>query len=328
MKPVMRLYAILILFLLPGLTACSHGPLVQRKLAAAAVYVPTDTQKSLSNRFAPVFLIPDSPQSYDKIGRPAARYDNVGNEKIYIDTDHPAIYFCEKKFKTDTGEYTNLIYRIHFPGIPASLFPFHLGAGKNVGLMVVVTMDSRQRPVLVTTVHTCGCYLAMVPTSFLAKEALPDGWNRESRWVYGEILPGMVDYESKSQPRLLISIRPEVHRVADIRIVESHTLGNMPRVSMPLVAMESLDEIPINGGFTSFFYEQGLLKGYVKDAVKYWETILLSPISLDFFVGTDKAFKDSNETGKPFYTSLKPWNRSRSDMWCFDRFLKFWGWKL
>ncbi|MBI9089394.1 MAG: hypothetical protein JEZ12_09260 [Desulfobacterium sp.] len=328
MKPVIKGYAILILFLFLSPTACSHGPSIPKALTTAAVYVPTDLKRSRFHGFAPVFLIPDTPHSHDRIGRPSARYDSAGNEKIYIDTHHPAIYFSEKKFKTARREYTNLIYRIHFPGIPASLFPFYLGFGNNVGLMVIVTLDSRQRPVLVTTAHTCGCYLAMVPTSFLPKDALPKKWNTSSFGVYGETLPGMLDYESKSDPRLLISLRPDVHRVADMRMVDAHTLDDMTRVAMPVVSMATLAEIPINGGSTSFYYEKGILKGYVKGSVKYWETLFLSLISLDFFVGTDKAYKDSKETGKPFYTSLKPWNRSASDMWHFDRFLTFWGWKL
>ena len=212
--------------------------------------------------------------------------------------------------------------------ISASLFPFHLTAGYNVGLMVIVTIDSSQRPVLNTTVHTCGCYLVIFPTTFLPKVALSKKWNTVSQTIYGETLPGMVDYESKSKPRLFIYLRSAVHRVADIRIVESDTLAYFHTFSMPLVSMNTLDTIPINGMFTSLFYEKGVQKGHVKGAVKYWETIFLSLIRLDLFVGTDKAYKDSNETGNHFYTSLKPWNRSRSDMWHFDRFLKFWGWRL
>lgn len=328
MKLVLKLYTILILSVLLCLTACSHRTEIQKELKAPAVYVPTDTEESLSYTFAPVFLITDTTHSYNKIGSPSARYDTSGKEIISIDINHPAAYYCEKIFKTDSSEYTNLIYRIHFPKIPTSLFPFHLTAGKNVGLMVIVTIDSSQRPILITTVHTCGCYLAIVPTSFLPKDALPKKWNTASLTVYGETLPSMLDYESKSKPRLLIYLRSAVHRVADIRIVESDTLVDIHTVSMPLVSMNTLDTIPINGKFTSLFHEKGVRKGYVKGSVKYWETIFLSLISLDLFIGTDKAYKDSNETGKRFYTSLKPWNRSRSDMWHFDRFLKFWKWRL
>lgn len=328
MKSVIKLFIFLMLPVFLFLTACSHHPDIKTEMKAPAVYATTETKGSLSHTFAPVFLITDTTHSYDKIGSPSARYGAKGKEVIFIDINHPAAFNSEIRFRTDSSEYTNLIYRIHFPRIPASLFPFHLTAGKNVGLMVIVTIDSSQRPVLITTVHTCGCYLAIVPTTFLPKDALPKNWNTDSQSVYGETLPGMLDYKSISKPKLLVYLRSEVHRVADIRIVESDSLADIDTLSMPLVSMDTLDTIPLNGKFTSFFHQKGILKGYVKGSVKYWETILLSLISLDFFIGTDKAYKDSNETENHFYTSLKPWNRTRSDMWNFEKFLKFWGWRL
>jgi hypothetical protein len=89
-----------------------------------------------------------------------------------------------------------------------------------------------------------------------------------------------------------------------------------------------LEKIPLDGGYTSFYHRKGLLKGYVKGSVKPWESIFLSLLSLDFFVGTDKVYADHREFDNPFYTSLKPWNRSASDMWNFAAFLEFWGWRL
>ncbi|MEN8262496.1 MAG: hypothetical protein ABFR82_03450 [Nitrospirota bacterium] len=87
-------------------------------------------------------------------------------------------------------------------------------------------------------------------------------------------------------------------------------------------------KIPINGTTTSFYHEDGPLKGHVKDSVKIWESLFLGLISMDLYVGADKAYEDTGETGNPFYTSLKPWNRNASDMWHFRKFLEFWGWKL
>jgi hypothetical protein len=81
-------------------------------------------------------------------------------------------------------------------------------------------------------------------------------------------------------------------------------------------------------GFTSFYHQKGPLKGHVKGSVKFLESIFLSLPSLDFFVGTDKVYGNRQETGNPFYTSLKPWNRNASDMGNFARFLEFWGWRL
>ena len=89
-----------------------------------------------------------------------------------------------------------------------------------------------------------------------------------------------------------------------------------------------LEKISIDGRTTSFYHQQGLMKGYVKGSVKPLESIFLSLLSLDFFVGTDKVYADPQEYNNPFYTSLKPWNRNASDMWDFGKFLEFWGWQL
>ena len=95
-----------------------------------------------------------------------------------------------------------------------------------------------------------------------------------------------------------------------------------------LSACADHEKIPIDGRTTSFYHQKGLLKGYVKGSVKPLESIFLSLLSLDFFMGTDKVYADSQEYGNPFYTSLKPWNRKASNIWNFAAFLEFWGWQL
>jgi len=76
------------------------------------------------------------------------------------------------------------------------------------------------------------------------------------------------------------------------------------------------------------FYDTWPLRGHVKGAIKPWESLMLSLVSLDFYVGMDKEYGNTAESGNPFYTSLKPWNRQRSDMNNFAGFLQFHGWKL
>jgi len=141
-----------------------------------------------------------------------------------VDTDHPTIYYLKRQFATPKGRYTNLIYRVHFPKVPFSLIPFYLTAGNNVGLMVIITLDSAQKPVLVTTVGTCGCYLAIVQTSFLPGDALPDKWRDKPLNIYGEILPARLSYANRNTSKLLIHIRPGVHRVMDLEVVDEKNL--------------------------------------------------------------------------------------------------------
>jgi hypothetical protein len=294
-------------------------------------YMSHGDTDSLISRFAPLFLIYNYPESYNRIGRPSARFDTRGNEKIFVDHEKPSIYYMTSDFSTERGTYTNLIYRVHFPEIPFSLIPFHISAGKNVGLMVVITLDASQRPILVTTAGTCGCYAAIVPTSYLPPEALPLEWKNGLLEVYGKKLPSLLRYGELKNPKLMIHLRSEVHRVMHLEPVEQEKLRNPELFTMlkaPLIPMASLQEIPLNGKKTSFYHDRGPLKGHVKGSVKAWETLLLSLVSQDLFVGADKAYGDSEITENPFYTSLKPWNRNSSDMWNFAGFLEFWGWRL
>lgn len=49
--------------------------------------------------------------------------------------------YQELSFQTARGSYTILVYRVHFPATPYSLLPFFIGAGQNMGILVVVTLD-------------------------------------------------------------------------------------------------------------------------------------------------------------------------------------------
>jgi hypothetical protein len=278
-------------------------------------------------RWAPAFVTSDHADAFNRIGRPTVRQEENGDEEIFINPEEPVVYFMQRPFSTDKGTYTNLIYRIHFPEVPFSLIPFNLTAGKNVGLIVAVTLNADNLPVLVTTVHTCGCYNAIIPTQYLPRNAFPEDWQEETLDVYGEHLPPLLRFNEIKSPQLLVYLRPGVHRVMDLEIRDMQDLSTAPFriIPMPIEDMEQLERLPTANGTTSLYYHEGVLNGHVKGSVKPWESLLLSLVSMDLFVGTDKAYAD---TGNPFYTSLKPWRREDSNMWDFPRFLQYWGWRL
>jgi hypothetical protein len=319
--------AVLLILCATGCAEFQRLPAEERR----TVYVAQGFEGSLLERYAPVVLTYGYGETFNRIGKPTAALDEKGREVISVDPARPVIYYLMRTFSTQRGTYTNLIYRVHFPEVPYSLIPFHLTAGRNVGLLVVVTLDARDRPVLVTTVHTCGCYVAAIPTSFLAEDSLPRAWRDQPLNVWGEQLPARVDYGSRENPRLLVHLRPGVHRVTNLEIVDEGDLLESPAIMVvraPLMPVGELDRLPLDGRRTSFFYQEGLREGHVKGSIKPWESLLLSLLSLDPLVGSDKAYGDRRETGNPFYTSLKPWNREASDMWDFPGFLTFWGWRL
>ncbi len=317
------------LFLSAG---CAHHMPIAKD-TVQGLYLFQGNEKDAIHRFAPVFLVYDYNHRHNRIGRPTASREENGRERITIDIDQPTVYVKKEPFSTSENSYTNLIYRIHFPAIPFSLVPFNLTAGKNPGLIIVITLNRREEPVIVTSVHTCGCYKAIVSTTYLPDAALPQKRQKKpvslSLDVYGERLPAIVDYQSINDPRLLVTLRPDVHRVMDLQVIDGRTLQSLQSDlqvrNVPLEPIENLDRLSINGDVTSFYYQEGMMKDHVKGAIKPLETIFLSWASLDLFVGTDKMYGSQYN---PFYTSLKPWNRRKSDMNDFARFLQFWGWDL
>lgn len=275
-------------------------------------------------RYAPCFEVEDVQDEYNRIGAPAARMIAAEEPRIYIDTDHPTIYTQVQEFSSGGNNYTNLIYRVHFPEVPKP----HLTQGRNVGLLVYVTINDREEPVLITTLHTCGCYLAMVPTSNLAPDKWPSGWRKEGQNVYGELLPGLLTLQERTtSERLVIRLRGQTHRVMGVEFREMAQSG-MLDPPMILAPMSALEVIPWPGGTLSFFEKSGWRKGYVKDSGKPLERLFMGWLALDPHVGEDKALGPKETLGATIYTSLKFWARQGSAIWHFPQFLKYWGWNF
>ena len=313
----------LLLLLLSG--CASHE--TNRGAIANLHLIAESPSPDLTTIFAPVFVLSGQQESYNRIGRVVAK-EIDGVEKITIDPDQPVIYADQFSFSTEGGTYINLVYRVHFQKTPFSLIPFHLGAGSNVGLLVIVTLSEDQIPPLVTTVSTCGCYAKLIPTAALPVDAYPADWSNERHSFYGEILPtGVATYTVNDA--LLITVRPKVHRVMDVTISRRETLTKKDVTPAAILPLQSLKTLALKPGkATSLYYDAWPLQGHVKGAIKPWESLLLSLVSLDFYVGMDKEYGETTVSGNPFYTSIFPWNRQASNMNNFAQFLIFRGWWL
>jgi hypothetical protein len=175
-------------------------------------------------------------------------------------------------------------------------------------------------------VHTCGCYLAIIPTSALPKSAYPEHWTPEKQDIYGELLPSRIMIDTTAEEdRFVIRLRGATHRVMDVTTSQP---ARANAETAQLLPIQSLRELPFNGKTLSFFETEGARKGYVRGSHKPYERWLMGWWALDLRVGEDKDLGPSEETGTVFYTSLKPWARKKSDLWEFARFLDYWGWKL
>lgn len=280
--------------------------------------------------FAPVFVIEHDEKPYNKIGTPSARYNDSGHEEIYVDPSKPTIYEQIRTFETEESQYTNLIYRVHFEKSPFTWIPFNASAGHNVGAIAVVTLDEDENPVFLTTVQSCGCYHAITPTNRLDPDAYPADWTGEPVIVYGEHLPARVKFPDPLTPetRIVITIRDGTHRTKDISVARLDELANSYHIVEAAHApMESLKELPLDDGSTSFYHTKGRKRGLVKGAYKPWETLLFGLWAWDSHVGQDREYASKADSGRRFYTTLSAWKKEDSDMWDYAGYLRHNGWK-
>lgn len=290
-------------------------------------YVSAQQDSSLLAKFAPLFLLEDANKSFNRIGTPAVRKNADGKPEAYVDPSRPTIYTMEQKFKGKKGEYKNLIFRVHFERTPFK----HLTAGNNVGLFVIVTLNQNDLPVLITSVHSCGCYLAITPTSWLSPKSYPANWPLNGQKVYGEDLPSLIEmgHPADDLSRFVFQIRGGTHRVMNLALVSENNIPFSSNfMTAPLRPMDDLRKLPFGDSEISFFETAGSRKGYVRNSHKPFERLLMSWWAMDWRVGEDKDLGPSKRTGTTFYTSLKFWAREQSDLWNFANFLEYWGWNL
>ena len=324
---------LLVALLLIGQSACMSTKYIPPEpLDPTTAYLPQVDQSDIS-QYTPIFLVENSDLQYNRIGTPSIIAGDSNELSIYIDSDIPSIYVEELLFKADNTTFKNYIYRIHFEKVPFSLIPFYVATGKNVGLIIVITVNEDNNPVLITTVHTCGCYLGFIPTSFLNAEAFPEGWNLNIQRIYGKRLTGMLDLnediQAEPNSNIVILLESGTHRVKWIKTELIQDIKEKYQ-TLPahIIPMERLKSLGQNESTTSFFETTGPRKGYVKGSYKPIERILMSWWAMDLYVGEDKDFGPREETGTIFYTSLKFWDRKNSDMWNFYEFLSYWGWNF
>ncbi len=309
-------------------------------LTSCAAPSTSQTQKELlfqspqsafaNKRPAPAFLIKNPEEQYNLIGTPSVREGADQKTEIVVDPTKPAIFFETQEFTTQKGTYKNLIYRIHFEQVPFALDKLNITAGKNTGLLIIYTVDDKGQLLLVTTVHTCGCFLAFFPTKYLPGGAFPADWPVASQWVYGYNLPTLLQPAlAGDSERIVFTLESETHRISDVMIVENAALQKAYNtIYMRIFSLNSLYQLPFKSKTESFFEMDGARKGYVRDNTKILERLFISWWAFDIHVGEDKAYGLADTSETILYTSLKFWDRTASDLKNFPRFLEYWGWKL
>jgi hypothetical protein len=281
-------------------------------------------------RFAPIFLVEAFDKEYNRVGTPSARFDKKHNEEIYVDPAKATYYTEIIPWESGSAKYTNLVYRVHFEMSRSNSKSRDGGKGRNVGCIVIVTLNEAGKPVYFNSTQTCGCFHAILPTTFTPEEAYPKWWNKEAASVYGENLPGIMNYpeDFADDVRPVVFLRDGNHRTADVQLASIGSVRETYELVPASVApMESLKHLPLGDGETSFYFEEGKKKGLVKGAYKRTEALALGAWIGDSRVGQDRIYGGEEELPRGFYTTIKRKEKDASDMWDYAGFLTLNGWK-
>lgn len=288
------------------------------------------------NIVTPRFLVKEPHHPYNRIGTPASR-TTVNNSKtsneIIVFPDRATLYYDTEPFATESGSYVNYIFRVHFEKVPFG-FPLpNITAGKNPGILIIYTYSHQNELLLITTLHTCGCYLAFIPTDKLSKSVYPANWPEEYQWIYGHPLPTLLQLKNHGdRQHIIFTLESETHRISNITTTLSQNAPLQFMKIAPLSELYTIERLYEDGrrekSDVSFFELAGPRKGYVKNNTKLLERLLIGWWAFDWRVGEDKAYGAGDDSGVRLYTSLKFWDRKKSDIKNFPVFLKYWGWKL
>lgn len=283
-----------------------------------AVDLRAADEATLLRCLAPVFSVDDGARSFNRIGAPSIEIRN-GREHVFVDPDVHLLYAESRHDRIGSVDVIHLVYRIHFTLLPFTWRVFY-ERHRNAGLVSIVTVDAvNHEPLFFTTVYSCGCYRALLPTRSLPREVLPDHWPSDVKKVWGKPMPAFME-PMRPGARYLVAMDSRTHRVHDMRVVD---VGAETAQRLELRPMEGLRHLTVaGGGESSFFYPSGLRKGHVKGAWSPIEGLTFGLLILDPMIGSDKDFGDPSVTGTRFYTMLLPWDKNVSRLDVFEPLLR------
>lgn len=249
----------------------------------------TPIEVALLHRYAPVIyqeLNNDAAygQDVDKFGVVVAQ----DRERIAIDTTRPAVYAYAREVCVQGQMLHQLVYTHWYPEHP-KLKSFDPEAGHLEGVTFRVTLDGDDEALLYETVYNCGCYhRVFVPEHVEAAAAQAFGSPEEGKQFAVErsvpnridmIVPELVDdgFGADGMGKPVIRCRAGWHAIVDVALEEdSRTHEVQEEATYTLLPYERLEDLPTpDGGHTSMFYDNGLVRG-----AQRLEGIFFTPIGI------------------------------------------------
>ena len=214
-----------------------------------------DESTALLAAHAPAFEI-ETHTAADRFGAPVWREGRASG----VDTQTPVVYQRIAAMRYRGRVLLQLVYGLWFPERPAERgFDLLSGALDEVLVRITLAPDDG-RPLMVDTIHGCGCYQVFAPSAELR---LRNDAPRDVEWAYAPItLPPL-----KSAERIVVRIAAGTHYVVGIAR-DDGTAGT------PYALRDdgALRRLPLpQGGTRSLFGADGLVAGSQRgERLFYW----------------------------------------------------------
>lgn len=217
---------------------------------------------------APVFEVQQQ-GPYDQFGRPAWGAEGQPG----VDTRQPAVYQRLAHTRWNGRWLLQLVYTLWFPERPARM-ALDLLAGRLDGVVLRITLDAQGQPLLVDSMHACGCYHMFFPGAALQARL---GAPRGQEWLFA---PAPLPPLGPAQ-RLRVQLASATHHVMALGAVPrgSELAGGVPAAaSYELRPEDELRSLPTLAGRRSLYGPDGLVAGTERgERFLFWPMGIASP---------------------------------------------------
>ncbi len=203
--------------------------------------------EALLAEHAPLFEI-EAEGAYDHFGMPRWQASGV----IGVDTDTPVVYQRLAHTLVQGEPLVQLVYTVWFPERPKRNALDLLG-GVLDGLIVRITLAPDGRPLLVDTIHACGCYHLFFPAARLALRPDPPV---DEEWAF---VPATLPAWQPGD-RFAVRVASATHHVIGLTSVPSAAPDTTASYQRRTEAQ--LRQLPTpEGGVRSLYAPDGLVAG-------------------------------------------------------------------
>lgn len=232
------------------------------------------TEEQLLQLYAPMIVQQVSPGAEypaddDRIGAGRVALTPEGKILSFIDPGEPVVYTRTSNVLLHDQWHRQLNYSLWYPEHP----PMKSGdpeAGHTEGVLIRLTLDQGNHPILAETAFACGCFHRLFPVDALSRAATEQFGPVESgrsplaraklHHVDAIIPQGMGTF-NESAPHPVVYLYSGKHFAGAVEFSGYHAIPE-ETTTYQLLPEETLEALPIETGLrASFFQQDGLVRG-------------------------------------------------------------------